>query len=155
MWDFGGDNSLFIEDDQDFRVTFVFRELYMCIYRFRVCEYIYKKHKLHDKILLTYVNDPSRCHQAFLFIEETLRDGLGKDVQQRFINVTLENITVCSILSAQTSNLVHWLPFCNQKCLQTTPNLEIQVLKWDIFLIIILPTILPSFGYGKSLGCQD
>ena len=63
-------------------------------FRFRVCEYIYKKRHLYDKILLTYVNDKTRCHQAFSFVRSTLREKTSPDVRERIMTVTLGNLIV-------------------------------------------------------------
>lgn len=68
--------------------------------RFRVCEYIFKKHNLHDKILLTYVSDPARCHQAFAFIELTLTDKLNSGTHQKIVDVALEHLKVCGEIAA-------------------------------------------------------
>ncbi|XP_067930193.1 vacuolar protein sorting-associated protein 8 homolog [Watersipora subatra] len=59
---------------------------------FRVCEYIFKKHNLHDKILLTYLEDPSRCHQAFSFIELTLNDRQSANIHDKITQVTLSHL---------------------------------------------------------------
>ena len=67
----------------------------MCyIPRFRVCEYIFKKHNLHDKILLTYLEDSARCHQAFAFIEQTLKDKLSSEAHHKIMEVTLSHLKV-------------------------------------------------------------
>uniref|UniRef100_A0A2L2YDL3 Vacuolar protein sorting-associated protein 8-like protein n=1 Tax=Parasteatoda tepidariorum TaxID=114398 RepID=A0A2L2YDL3_PARTP len=39
---------------------------------YRVCEYLYEKHQLYDKILECYLQDPSRKLQVFYFIEKIL-----------------------------------------------------------------------------------
>jgi len=64
-----------------------------------VCEFIFKKYGLHDKILLTYLNDPTRCHQAFSFIELTLTDQLINTIHEKIVDVTLAHLKVGKFVS--------------------------------------------------------